>query len=169
MSWCFRCGEAGTPERAIGVDEDGEPACAIHREHDPRDFDQALRNKVEPAPPSPVQATEQEKADMANETLTFEQLQKGIKLKAAGKTVGQIGAELGIAAWKFYQSPGFKAAPSGIGEPVKLKKRKPSPPAPVELDEVCHEGESETPANEHVVTIRLPESKIAKLLELLLA
>lgn len=28
--WCFQCGVAQKPERAIGWDEDGEPACALH-------------------------------------------------------------------------------------------------------------------------------------------
>jgi hypothetical protein len=29
--WCFQCGVAQKPERAIGWDEDGEPACALHQ------------------------------------------------------------------------------------------------------------------------------------------
>jgi hypothetical protein len=28
--WCLKCGELGTPERAVGVDEDGEPSCRMH-------------------------------------------------------------------------------------------------------------------------------------------
>lgn len=35
MAWCMQCGSAGTPELAMGVDEDGEPACAIHRIREP--------------------------------------------------------------------------------------------------------------------------------------
>lgn len=31
MSWCLQCGSSGTPERAVGWDEDGEPACGMHR------------------------------------------------------------------------------------------------------------------------------------------
>jgi hypothetical protein len=30
MSWCQQCGVANRPEVAIGVDEDGDPACAMH-------------------------------------------------------------------------------------------------------------------------------------------
>lgn len=39
MSWCFQCGELGTPEKATGVDDDGEPACALHAKREPRKFD----------------------------------------------------------------------------------------------------------------------------------
>jgi hypothetical protein len=31
VSWCFQCGVASKPERAVGWDEDGEPACGLHR------------------------------------------------------------------------------------------------------------------------------------------
>jgi hypothetical protein len=31
VSWCFQCGVAGKPEQAVGWDEDGEPACGLHR------------------------------------------------------------------------------------------------------------------------------------------
>lgn len=29
--WCMQCGALGKPEPASGVDEDGEPACGVHR------------------------------------------------------------------------------------------------------------------------------------------
>lgn len=29
--WCMQCGEENRPEMAVGVDADGEPACAVHK------------------------------------------------------------------------------------------------------------------------------------------
>jgi hypothetical protein len=29
-SYCLKCGEQGQPQRAVGLDEDGEAACAMH-------------------------------------------------------------------------------------------------------------------------------------------
>jgi hypothetical protein len=31
VSWCFQCGVASRPSKAVGVDEDGEPACSGHQ------------------------------------------------------------------------------------------------------------------------------------------
>ena len=70
MSWCLQCGSKGSPERAIGVDDEGEPACAMHRSRP--EFNQDFVDKqmkqfkidsVEPAKLSPPQATK-ETADM---------------------------------------------------------------------------------------------------------
>jgi len=80
MTWCMQCGVSNKPVPAIGLDVEGEPACAMHRDRQvqPPKFDASFLekrmkqfrekpetfDKVEPAAPSPLQATEQEKADM---------------------------------------------------------------------------------------------------------
>lgn len=58
MAWCLQCGSEGRPELAVGVDEDGEPACVFHR---------VKPNKVESEAPSPLQTTQKE-ADMGTKS-----------------------------------------------------------------------------------------------------
>jgi hypothetical protein len=72
--WCFQCGVDSKPERAVGWDEDGEPACALHRVKAARPFNlpapvalppvmaEPMVVKVKPAAaPSPVQTSAKEK------------------------------------------------------------------------------------------------------------
>jgi len=54
MTYCLKCGEQGRPQRAVGVDEDGEAACAAH----------SVKAEILPDQPATI---EQEKNDMANE------------------------------------------------------------------------------------------------------
>lgn len=59
----MQCGEFGTPEPATGVDVDGEPACNLHRVRTDSIF--VKPKVVDSGAPSPLQTTEQGKADMA--------------------------------------------------------------------------------------------------------
>lgn len=182
--FCFQCGVAGKPEPASGVDDDGEPACAMHRLR--KTFLQPLRTAevtaiveevyskhVEPAAPSPLQATEKEKADMAD-TLETSQLERAIKLKAQGKTVPQIADELGLPTWRFYQSSKFKGAPWGEAADQPRAPKKPrkvrAEAVPVEVDE---QPASAVPVAMDLlenpsIFIRLRQSQVHRLIELLL-
>lgn len=76
MSWCLQCGLSGKPERAVGVDEDGEPACTFHRVKEigsGLNAASALQARVPlsvqlkpAAAPSPVQTSAVEESSMDN-------------------------------------------------------------------------------------------------------
>lgn len=168
--WCFQCGELGTPERAVGVDVDGEPACAIHRvkpqlTHSAVEAISREVYKVEPAAPSPLQATEQEKAEMADTLCT-----------GFGSRLGTCTEKLGAhntsgLCKKCYANKNY--ADKHPGKPKRTTPRK----APASLTELRGAEVATGPVNpcvdlgvppESAITITLPAWKLSRLIAALL-
>lgn len=74
-NWCLQCAIEHKAYAAVGLDEDGEPACAVHAKREPAKFDEAFidsrfQQLREPAPPKRVEpaavkpAPRQEKTEM---------------------------------------------------------------------------------------------------------
>jgi hypothetical protein len=164
MTWCMQCGTVGKPEPAIGVDAEGDPACAMHRDRQvqPAKFNASFLekrmkqfrekpetfDKVEPAAPSPLQATEQEKADMAAERTYSRTCSCG------------CGAEL-KGRWPYLK--GHNKSDGGAlpkkEKAYRLKVPKGGDPLP---------NPTQLGSGEHLITLQLSESKLARLVALLL-
>jgi len=150
MKWCMQCGALNRPEKAIGVDEDGEPACVLHRirESIVTELTNAI---VEPAAPSPLQATEQEKADMRT-CSGFD-----------GETCTEVLKEKntsGMCTRHYARMMYRKSHPKKLGGGVAKKEKPHHPKSP--------NGGDQLGSGEHLITLQLSESKLARLVALLL-
>jgi len=139
-SYCLKCGEKGQPQRAVGLDEDGEAACAMHSV---KPLIPANLESVDPAAHSRLQTAKEEKTDMANEP----------KFCACG-----CGTEL-PEGYKWPRLRGHAGQGNGSHGNGKASKSSPtskSAPKPT------------APVTQTMVTLRLPVAKVEKLFSLLL-
>jgi len=146
MKWCMQCGALNRPEKAIGVDEDGEPACSMH-------CVKSNAVTVEPAAPSPLQATEREKADMAIERTYSRTCSCG----CGGELKGR---------WPYLK--GHNKSEGGA-LPKKPRGRVHVTAVNTALNEITIEPATQlNQANDPVVPVYLRASQVWKLLELML-
>jgi hypothetical protein len=145
-SWCQKCGEQGKPEPAVGLDEDGDLACAIHSAK----IEIPVKLKCfDSAAPSRLEATEKEKTDMANEA----------KVCACG-----CGSELPTGyKWSRLRGHGGHGNGSALGSRAadhgSVSTRASKRPN--------YSGDA-VQGNQSLVTLQLPACKVEKLLALLL-
>jgi len=173
MTWCMQCGVSNKPVPAIGLDVEGEPACAMHRDRQvqPPKFDASFLekrmkqfrekpetfDKVEPAAPSPLQATEQEKADM----------------RTCSGFEGEICTEVlkekntsGMCTRHYARMMYRKTHPKKLGGGVAKKEKAYRLKVPKGGDPLPNP--TQLGSGEHLITLRLSESKLARLVALLL-
>jgi hypothetical protein len=139
-SYCLKCGEQGQPQRAVGLDEDGEAACAMHsaKARIPANLE-----SVDSVVPSRLQTAKEEKTDMANES----------KLCTCG-----CGTEL-PEGYKWPRLRGHAGQGNGShGNGKAPKSSLASKSAP----------KATAPITQTIVTLRLPVAKVEKLFSLLL-
>lgn len=172
-AWCFQCGVNGTPEQAIGWDEDGEPACAMHcvKAKRPPHFEDVSRGSTHglapervaeksspiiPAAPSPVQTSAKEKTMNDKRTCSC-----------------GCGGEL-RGRWPYLKGHNQTGGGATVSAPKKARKAK------RDLDSICPSnslpdaglpdaGVCGQASAERLITLHLPGSKVQKLLNLLLA
>ena len=136
----MKCGEQGRPQRAVGLDEDGEAACAMHgvKARVP-----ANPESVTSAVPSRLQTAKEERTDMVNEP----------KFCTCG-----CGTELpeGYKWPRLRGHAGQRNGSHGNGKAPKSFSASKSVP------------KATAPVAQTMVTLRLPVAKVEKLFSLLL-
>jgi hypothetical protein len=149
-SWCLQCGIDGTPEPAIGVDVDGEPACGFHRVRTDSIFLEG-KTKVVSAAPSPLPTTKPKEADMAVG-------------QPCACGCGEPCKSNASAYVKGHNPNASNSHHKKIGGATVRKQRVPQD-EPKEIIQVL--GEGQTPEPE--VMVYLSATKVQRLLNLLLA
>jgi hypothetical protein len=165
MEWCFQCGVEGRPSKAVGVDEDGEPACSGHQVKEiGADLNAAAASRtavsapigfgkkseaaqIKPAAPSPVQI-KQEK-----EMKTFKPRTCVCGCNEAFEPTGTT------QRFKEGHKPAKAKLRTGAKKPRNV-------PLHLRVDEGAAGGCSQSA--ERVIILQLGESKVQKLLDLLL-
>lgn len=148
MTWCIQCGETGRPERAVGVDVDGEPACGLHRVR----TDSVFLEKPAAAP-SPVQM----KAEG-----TMDRICNGFN-RTCGVALGDLN-RTGLCTTCYARKEYHESkAKNGGAVPVPPKKT-----AKAKSEVMVVHFDQPVPPPEPMITIQLPASKVQRLLSLLL-
>lgn len=182
--WCFQCGVAAKPERAVGWDEDGEPACAMHSVKAKRPFSLAAHDelaplktepivvKLKPAAPSPVQIKQEKEmipekicacgCDEMFKPTGNRQLyaagHKPIRKKPAKKLSNIVREPKPSPVERIDRLTDHVNREIGVAQDVPLHLR-------VDVGGGASQGCATT---ERLITLQLGESKVQKLLNLLL-
>ena len=120
MTWCLQCGATSRPEVAIGVDEDGEPACGLHA-------DKSKGTPMLRSLPRPVPLAPQPVASRAIAPVKEKPVMQRAKPTFAAKTCAcGCGEQFNPAGPRSIYKDGHKPGAAPMSPPIKIKlKRKP--------------------------------------------
>jgi hypothetical protein len=168
MSWCLQCGAEGRPTRASGVDEDGEPACVGHAV---KEFGAGLNAAAGRAPAVPAPIKQPAAAPSPVQTKAEETTMRTCNCGCGGELKGR---------WPYLRGHNKQ---QGGATPVPKKPRKPKPSNAARIDRLVdhvnreigvaqdvplHLRVDRTQTSERLITLQFGESKVQKLLDLLL-